>query len=123
MRRRCQAGFHQMSNATLVWDKGYISKEERIDLFATCYIRLETSKRSNQKDQGPWHPVFRKCRKRIETLFSQLWDQMMLKRNYAKSLGGIITRLITKIAAVTVLQSFNYENKKPLNHLKHALAA
>jgi hypothetical protein len=48
---------------------------------------------------------------------------MMLKRNYAKSLGGLITRLITKIAAVTVLQSFNYENTKPLDHLKHALAA
>jgi hypothetical protein len=41
-----------MSNATLVWDKGYISKGERIDLFATCYIRLETPKRSIQKDQG-----------------------------------------------------------------------
>jgi hypothetical protein len=40
----------------------------------------------------------------------------MLKRNYAKSLGGIATRMITNIAAVTVLQSFNYENKKPLNH-------
>lgn len=48
---------------------------------------------------------------------------MMLKRNYAKSLEGLITRLITKIAAVTILQSMNYENKKPLNHLKHAHAA
>jgi hypothetical protein len=115
--------YGKMSNATLVGDKGYISKEEKIDLFETCKIRLETPKRSNQKDQGQWHPVFRKCRKRIETLFSQLCDQMMLKRNYAKSLGGLTTRLITKIAAVTVLQSFNYENKKPLNHLKHALAA
>ena len=115
--------YGKMSNATLVGDKGYISKEEKIDLFETCNIRLETPKRSNQKDQEQWHPVFRKCRKRIETLFSQLCDQMMLKRNYAKSLGGLITRLITKIAAVTILQSMNYINKKPLNHLKHALAA
>ena len=112
-----------MSNATLVGDKGYISKEVKIDLFASRNIRLETPNRANQKDQKHWHPVFRKCRKRIETLFSQLCDQMMLKRNYAKSLDGLNTRLISKIAAVTVLQSMNYNNQKPINHLKHALAA
>lgn len=112
-----------MNNATLIGDKGYISKEQRTDLFHTCRVRLETPKRGNQKEGGTWHPVFRKCRKRIETLFSQLCDQMMLKRNYAKSLDGLRTRLFSKIAAVTILQSMNCENKKPLNHLKHALAA
>jgi hypothetical protein len=115
--------YGKMSNAILVGDKGYISKEVKIDLFESCNIKLETPNRSNQKDQQNWHPIFRKCRKRIETLFSQLCDQMMLKRNYAKSLEGLITRLITKIAAVTVLQSMNYTSNKPINHLKHALAA
>jgi hypothetical protein len=115
--------YGKMSNATLVGDKGYISKEVKIDLFESCNIKLETPNRGNQKDQQHWHPVFRKCRKRIETLFSQLCDQMMLKRNYAKSLAGLKTRLITKIAAVTILQSMNYTNNKPINHLKHALAA
>jgi len=115
--------YGKMSNATLVGDKGYISKEVKIDLFESCNIKLETPNRGNQKDQQHWHPIFRKCRKRIETLFSQLCDQMMLKRNYAKSLEGLITRLITKIAAVTILQSMNYTNNKPINHLKHALAA
>lgn len=114
--------YGKMSNVTLVGDKGYISEEVKIDLFESCNIKLETPRRSNQKDQQQWHPVFRKCRKRIETLFSQLCDQMMLKRNYAKSLKGLITRLITKITAVTILQSMNYVNKKPINHLKHALA-
>ncbi len=115
--------YGKMSNATLVGDKGYISKEVKIDLFESCNIKLETPNRGNQKDQQHWHPIFRKCRKRIETLFSQLCDQMMLKRNYAKSLEGLKTRLITKIAAVTILQSMNYINNKPINHLKHALAA
>lgn len=112
-----------MNNATLIGDKGYLSKQVQIDLFNQCNIRLETPKRNNQKDQGDWHPVFRKSRKRIETLFSQLCDQMMLKRNYAKSLNGLKARLISKIAAVTVLQSINYQQLKPINHLKHALAA
>ncbi|MBI2730203.1 MAG: IS982 family transposase, partial [Sphingobacteriales bacterium] len=52
--------------------------------------------------------LFRKSRIRIETLFSQLCDQMMLRRNYAKSLTGLKTRLISKIAAVTLLQWINY---------------
>ena len=112
-----------MKNATLIGDKGYIAKQIKTDLFHQCNVRLETSCRNNQQQQTTWHPVFRKSRKRIETLFSQLCDQMMLKRNYAKSLTGLKTRLISKIAAVTLLQSINYHHQKPINHLKHALAA
>jgi len=36
--------------------------------------------------------IFRKSRKRIETLFSQLCDQFMIRRNYAKSFQGFKTR-------------------------------
>jgi hypothetical protein len=112
-----------MNNAILIGDKGYLSKQIQIDLFSSCNIKLETPKRNNQRDQQNWHPVFRKSRKRIETLFSQLCDQMMLKRNYAKTLNGLKTRLISKIAAVTLLQYINHQQSKPINHLKHALAA
>ena len=111
-----------MKNATLIGDKGYLSKQIQIDLFEHCHVKLQTPCRTNQQQQQAWHPVFRKCRKRIETLFSQLCDQMMLKRNYAKTLNGLNTRLITKIAAVTLLQYLNFQTDKPLNHLKHALA-
>lgn len=113
----------EMRNATLIGDKGYITKQIQIDLFHQCNVRLQTPCRNNQQEQTNWHPVFRKSRKRIETLFSQLCDQMMLRRNYAKSLAGLKTRLITKIAATTLLQWINYQNQKPINHLKHALAA
>ncbi len=47
----------------------------------------------------------------------------MLKRNYAKSFNGLRTRIMAKVAAVTVLQHINHLNAKPLNHIKHALAA
>jgi hypothetical protein len=73
--------YGKMSNPTIIEDKGYVSKEVKIDLFESCNIKLETPARANQKDQEHWHPVFRKCRKRVEPLFSQLCDQMMLKRN------------------------------------------
>ncbi len=40
--------------------------------------------RLNRKDWKPTFIPFAKARKRIETLFSQLTDQFMVIRNYAK---------------------------------------
>ena len=53
----------------------------------------------------------------------QFCDQLMLKRNYAKSTKGLSVRILCKITAVTMLQYINYKNEKPLNHLKYALAS
>jgi len=115
--------YGKMRNATLIGDKGYIQKEVKIDLFESFKIKLETPASANQKDQKHWHPIFRKCRKKIEILFSQLCNQMMSKINHAKSLEGLKTRLISKIAAVTIFKSMNYSKNQPINHLKYALAA
>jgi len=41
--------------------------------------------RKNQRNYSKQPYLFRKFRKRIETLFSQLCDQFMIRRNYAKS--------------------------------------
>ena len=53
------------------------------------------------KQFRPFPLVFEKCRKRIEILFSQLRDQMMIKQNYAKTFAGLFTRTISKITAMT----------------------
>lgn len=113
--------YSKLNNCTLLGDKGYLSKTHQLDLFSSCNIKLETPKRSNQIDKQKFEPVFRKLRKRIETLFSQLCDQIFLKRNYAKTVTGISTRLISKISAVTALQYINFLNNKPINNLKYAL--
>jgi hypothetical protein len=113
--------YSKLNNCTLLGDRGYLSKTHQLDLFSSCNIKLETPKRSNQIDKQKFEPVFRKLRKRIETLFSQLCDQFFLKRNYAKTVTGISTRLISKIAAVTALQYINFLNNKPINNLKYAL--
>jgi hypothetical protein len=65
---------------------------------------------------------FRSFRKRIETLFSQLDDQFMLLRNYAKDADGIFSRILAKITAATALQFINKLNNRPIGRLKHALA-
>ncbi|MDR9399634.1 MAG: IS982 family transposase, partial [Salibacter sp.] len=82
-----------------------------------------TPMRSNQKEFEPFPFVFKKSRKRIETLFSQLCDHMMIKRNYAKKFNGLATRMVCKTTAITALQLINHNNGRPINHIKHALAA
>lgn len=112
-----------LKSCTLIADKGYLSKNFQIDLFNTCAIRLTTPNRQNQHEKEPFPYIFKKSRKRIETLFSQLCDQFMLKRNYSKTGLGLSVRISSKITAVTMLQLINYQNNKPLNHLKYALAS
>ena len=105
----------------IVGDKGYLSAEVQLDLFETANIRLETPSRSNQKDARPFPTVLRKVRKRIETNFSQLCDQFLFIRNYAKNVDGLFTRIIGKISAFTVLQYINKINNKPIGQIKYAL--
>jgi len=109
----------QLSDCTLLGDKGYLSSEIQIDLFNYANIELETPKRINQKNYKPQFHLFKKQRKRIETLFSQLCDQFMIRRNYAKTFEGFKTRLLAKITALTVVQYINktYFNRS-INNLK-----
>ena len=111
-----------INNCTLLADSGYLSDPYQIDLFNSVQIKLETPMRSNQKDFKPYPYIFKKTRKRIETIFSQLTDQFMVKRNYAKTFIGLTTRIITKMAGLTLLQYINKINNKPINNIKHALA-
>jgi hypothetical protein len=112
-----------LNNCLLLGDKGYLNAEIKTDLFHTAKIELQTPCRSNQLQQTLFPYVYKKCRKRIETQFSQLCDQFMIKRNYAKSYAGLATRILSKVTAFTSLQYFNFISGKPINKIKHALAA
>ena len=46
-------------------------------------------------------------RKKIDTVFSQLCDQFMMQRNYAKSFTGFKAKVLAKLAGFTVLQFLN----------------
>ena len=73
-----------------------------------------TYQKPNQKDRKPTFPPFAMARKRMETLFSQMIDQFMLCRNYAKQQVGLFARVISKVSALTVLQYINLINNKPI---------
>ncbi len=112
----------QMSECVLLGDRGYLSESIQLDLFQTVKVRLETPKRSNQKDYKQQPYIFRKSRKRIETLFSQLCDQFMIRRNYAKSFEGFKTRILAKITALTLIQYINkFIFDRPINNIKNQL--
>ena len=108
-------------DCSIFGDRGYIGKEIQLDLFETANIKLECPYRLNQKDWKPQFIPFGKARKRIETIFSQLNDQFMLIRNYAKQTEGLFARIIGKISAFTILQYINKINNKPIGQIKYAL--
>ncbi|OYX80803.1 MAG: IS982 family transposase [Flavobacteriales bacterium 32-34-25] len=108
----------QMADCVLLGDRGYLSQSIQLDLFQTVNIKLETPKRTNQKDYRPQPYIFRKSRKRIETLFSQLCDQFRIRNNYAKTFEGFKTRILAKITALTLIQYINkFIFDRPINNI------
>ena len=113
----------QLSECVLLGDKGYLSQELQLDLFETAKIKLEVPMRKNQNNYQKQPYVFRKTRKRIETLFSQLCDQFMIRRNYAKTFEGFKTRILSKITALTIIQFINkFDFNRNINNLKIQIA-
>ena len=108
-------------DCSIFGDRGYIGAEIQLDLFETANIKLECPYRLNQKDWKQTFAPFAKARKRVETLFSQLNDQFLVIRNYAKNTCGLFARIISKISAMTALQYVNYIKGKPIGRIKYAL--
>ncbi len=112
----------QMSDCVILGDRGYLSQSIQLDLFQTANIKLETPKRANRKDYMPQPYIFRKSRKRIETLFSQLCDQFRIRNNYAKTFEGFKTRILAKITALTLIQYINkFIFDRPINNIKNQI--
>jgi hypothetical protein len=109
----------QMADCAVLGDRGYLSETIQLDLFQSVNIKLETPMRINQKGYKKQPYIFRKSRKRIETLFSQLCDQFLIRRSYAKTFEGFKTRILAKITALTLVQYINkFIFNRPINNIK-----
>lgn len=109
----------QFSDCVILADKGYLSAEYQLDLFESKQIKLEVPMRKNQYNYRKQAYIFRKSRKRIETLFSQLCDHFMIRRNYAKTFDGFKTRILSKITSLTIIQFINkFVFDRNINNLK-----
>ena len=58
----------------------------------------------------------------VETFFSQMSDQLNLKRNYAKSYDGLVARLTSKLSSMSILHWINHLNGRKLAEIKHTLS-
>lgn len=113
----------QLNDCVVLGDKGYLSADYQLDLFESKRIKLEVPMRKNQHNYKKQAYIFRKKRKRIETLFSQLCDQFMIRRNYAKSFEGFKTRILSKLTSLTVIQYINkFVFHRNINNLKINIA-
>ena len=110
---------YNFHNCELIGDKAYISADYQSDLFNQSQIVLSVPMRSNSLNPIQFSTVKRRKRKRIETLISQLDGQFAMNINFAKSFNGLITRIISKITALTMIQFLNlFVFNRNLNYIK-----
>ena len=96
------------SNLVILGDKGYTGENLSHEM-AEKGICLMTLKRSNSKTDWPKsvRQLIFKLRRRVETVFSQLSEQLNAERVLAKSFQGLRTRLVNKILAYNLCMVLN----------------
>lgn len=97
------------ADIVVLGDKGYVGDAltQEMGEQGICLMAL---KRSNSKADWP-KPVRRlifKLRRRVETVFSQLSEQLNAERVLAKSFQGLCTRVVNKILAYNLCLTLNY---------------
>ncbi len=93
---------------TILGDKGYTGERLSLDMREKG-ICLMSLKPSNHK--GNWPKAIRQLifrfRRRVETVFSQLSEQLNAERVLAKSFRGLCTRLVDKILGHNLCMAYN----------------
>lgn len=105
----------------LLGDRAYRSNPVQMDLFDKFDVKLKVPFRINQHDYKKHPKRYKTKRQMIETFFAQMCDQLNLRRNYAKSYEGLVTRLTSKLSAMSILHWINHKNGRKLSQIKHAL--
>lgn len=110
------------SGKLLLGDRAYRSNSLQMDLFDNFKVKLRVPFRINQHEYKKHPKKYKSKRQMVETFFAQMCDQLNLKRNYAKSFDGLVTRLTSKLSAMSILHWINYLNGRKLAQIKHALS-
>lgn len=96
------------SDLVILGDKGYVGENLMLEMKeqGICLLAL---KRSNSKINWPksFRQLIFKLRRRVETVFSQLSEQLNAERVLAKSFQGLCTRLSNKILAYNLCLALN----------------
>lgn len=96
------------SGLVVLGDKGYVGENftQELKEQGICLMAL---KRSNSKADWPKsvRQLIFKLRRRVETVFSQLSEQLNAERVLAKSFQGLCTRLLNKVLAYNLCVVLN----------------
>ena len=107
---------------SVIGDKGYVGEQLREDMEYQniCLLAL---KRNNSKIRWskPFRQMIFKFRRRVETVFSQLSQQLNAERVLAKTFRGLCTRLVNKILAYDLAWLINklFYSEQLLACIKH----
>ena len=87
----------------VIGDKGYIGKNKQDELKDDNKILITPYRKNQKQKSNNWvKSKLLRYRRRMETVFSQLKDQMSLSRTRAKSLLGLASRVIGILFSFTL---------------------
>lgn len=113
----------RLTHRRVLGDKGYISAPVQLSFADNLGVDLQAIPKDNDLKATLWPFEWRRARRYVETVFSQLCDEVRVKRNLAKRFTGINTRVSTKLLVRTVKQFLNYHTGRPINQTKHCWLA
>ena len=109
---------------TVLGDKGYTGEQlwEDMQEKGFCLMSLKPSNHKNNWPKEVRQVIFR-FRRRIETVFSQLSEQLNAEKVLAKSFRGLCTRLQNKILGHNLCMAFNSIFREPcdIGKIKHLI--
>lgn len=109
---------------TVLGDKGYTGEQlwEDMQEKGICLMSLKPSNHKNNWPKEVRQVIFR-FRRRIETVFSQLSEQLNAEKVLAKNFRGLCTRLQNKILGHNLCMAFNSIFREPcdIGKIKHLI--
>ena len=104
-----------------IGDKGYVGQEFQDHVNQTYGVRLLSMEREYKKTlygPSPLNEFIQKIRKIIETSINLFSVELNAGRTKRRTIKGLITSLITKLAAFNLANFLNYLLEEPLLELK-----
>ena len=98
-------------NLSVLGDKGFLDRRRQAVLSEEQGLLLLTPKRKNQYAQNSpaWDALMNRTRRLIETTFAQAKSTFGLEKPGARSVWGILSRIIAKITGLTLAAMYNRE--------------
>lgn len=105
-----------------IGDKGYLDREKQSELERRNKKVITPYRKNQNKRNSGFEQKLLRLRKRIETVFSQFKEQMHLNKTRAKSLIGLVTRVLGIITSFTLGMYINSLRGNKLLKIKGLLA-